>query len=136
MVSLCWFWRMILSKKSATFWDHARAAWRCLALPFTGARSAPVFFWVGFGCGGIRLVVETMLDLLQNFDLVLRLGIEVARVIPLEMRFELASRPPVGIAKMVVDHGIRRFEIDRALELLHGLVVAAEFVIRPAKTID
>ena len=68
-----------------------------------GARSASILLRIGFRRGRIRLVVETMLDLLQDLDLVLRLGIKVARMIPLEMRFEFAARPPIGIAEMVVD---------------------------------
>ena len=73
----------------------------------------------------MRLLVETMLDLLQDFDLILWLGIEVARVIPLEMRLELTSCTPIGIAEMVVDHGIGRLEVDCPFEFLHRLVVAA-----------
>src|SRR3984893_4640696 len=98
--------------------------------------SAAVFFRFGLSRGGMRLFVETMFDLAQDFDLILRLGIEVARVIPLEMRLEFASCTPISIAEMVVDHGIGRFEVDRAFEFLHRLVVAAELVIRPAETID
>src|SRR6202011_1418737 len=98
--------------------------------------SAPVFFRFGLSRGWMGLLVETMFNLVQDSDLILRLGIEVTRVIPLEMRLEFASGAPIGIAEMVVDHWIRRFKVDRPFELLHRLVVAAEFVIRPAKTID
>jgi len=49
----------------------------------------------------MRLLVETMFNLVQDFDLILRLGIEVTRVIPLEMRLEFAPCPPIGIAEMV-----------------------------------
>src|SRR3984893_6878088 len=91
--------------------------------------STPVFFRFGLRRGWMGLL-ETMFNLVQDFDLILRLGIEVARVIPLEMRLEFASGTPIGIAEMVVDHGIRRFKVDRPFELLHRLVVAAELVIR------
>jgi hypothetical protein len=40
-----------------------------------------------------------------GFDLneILRLGVEVARMRPLEARLEHASDPPIGIAEMIVD---------------------------------
>ena len=98
--------------------------------------SAPVFFRFGLSRGGMCLLVETMFDLVEDFDLILWVGVEIARVIPLEMRFEFAPDPPIGIAKVVVDHGIGGFEVDRPLELLHRLVVAAKLVIGPAKTVD
>ena len=48
---------------------------------------------------------------------------------PLELRLERAADPPVGVAEMVVDGRVVRLELDRALELLHRLVVVADAVM-------
>src|SRR5437870_948362 len=98
--------------------------------------STSVFLRFGLRRCRIWLVVETMLDLLQDFSLILWFGIEVARVIPLEMGLEFASDLPIGIPEVVVDHRVRRFEVDCPFELIHGFVIAAEFVIRPAEAIN
>src|SRR5580693_5701048 len=76
-------------------------AWRYAARwSLAGRRvSAPVFFRFGLRRGRMRLLLETMFNLVQDFDLILRLWIKVARVIPLEMRLEFASCPPIGIAE-------------------------------------
>ena len=55
---------------------------------------------------------------------------------PLELRFQRAAGPPIGVAEMVVDGGIFRLELDRTLELLHRLFVIADLVVRPAERVD
>src|ERR1700732_3381134 len=87
----------------------SRRRWGCAP----GRRgSAPVFFRFGLSRGWMRLLIETMFNLVQDFDLILRLGIEVARVIPLEMRLEFASCTPIGIAEVGVDRGVGRREVS------------------------
>src|SRR5262249_46863718 len=73
-----------------------------------------------------------------GFDLseILGLGLEVARMRPLEARLQHASDPPIGIAEMIVDGGILGLELDRTLELLDRLVHVAEPVIGPAEGVD
>jgi hypothetical protein len=53
-----------------------------------------------------------------GFDLneILGLGLEVARMRPLETRLQHASDPPIGIAEVIVDGRILGLELDGALE--------------------
>src|SRR4051812_35617277 len=64
-------------------------------------------------------VLELLLDLRQFF----RIGLEVARMRPLEVGLERAADAPVGVAEMVVDGRIFGLQLDGALELLGGLSV-------------
>jgi hypothetical protein len=89
-----------------------------------------------FRGGRIWIVVESMLDLVENPRQILWVGAKIARVIPLEMGFEFAPDPPISVAKVVVDHRIGGFEIDRPLKLFHRLVVAAKLVVGPAQAVD
>src|SRR6516162_6705272 len=73
-----------------------------------------------------------------GFDLseILGLGLEVARMRPLEARLEHASDLPIGIAEMIVDGRILGLELDRALQLFDRLLHVAEPVIGPAEGVD
>ena len=95
----------------------------------------PVSFRVGLRRGGVFVLDEAFRDLLKNLCLVLRLRTQIAGVIPLELRFELAADFPVGVAEMVIDDRVRGLEVDRALQLLNRLVVAAKLVIGPSETV-
>ena len=55
---------------------------------------------------------------------------------PLERGLQRAADLPVGVAEMIVDGRILGLELDRALEMLHRLVVIADAVIGPAERID
>src|SRR5262245_5625015 len=72
------------------------------------------------------------LDLVEIF----RLGLEVARVRPLEARLKHASHPPVRIAEVIVDGGILGLELDGALELLDRLLHVAKPVVGPTQGVD
>src|SRR5262245_41158604 len=90
-----------------------------------------------FGLGSRRCVVgkpgfQLGLDLVEIF----RLGLEVARVRPLEARLEHASHSPVRIAEVIVDGGILGFELDGALELLDRLLHVAKPVVGPTQGVD
>src|SRR6202008_2823876 len=81
-----------------------------------GASAAPVLL-AGRSRGILgKPGLELLLDLVE---LVL-LGVEVARMRPLEARLEDAADPPIGVAEMIVDGRIFRLELDRAIELLGG----------------
>src|SRR6516162_7834227 len=73
-----------------------------------------------------------------GFDLseILGLGLEVARMRPLEARLQHASNPPIGIAEVIVDGWILGLEFDGALELLDRLLHVAEPIIGPAQGVD
>ena len=75
-------------------------------------------------------------QLLLDLGQVLGLRLEVARVRPLELRLERAPGLPIGVAEMVVDGRIVGLELDRALQVLHRLVVVAEPEIGPAERVD
>ena len=95
---------------------------------------SPGFFGLG-GLGRHGLVDQSGAELLDDLLQLLRLGLEVARMRPLERRLERAPDLPVGIAEMVVDGRIFGLELDRALEVLHRLVVFVDAVVRPAERI-
>src|SRR5262245_51134815 len=73
-----------------------------------------------------------------GFDLnkILGLGLEVARMRPLETRLQHPSDLPIGIAEMIVDGRILGLELDGALELFDRLIHVAEPVIGPAQGVD
>ena len=54
---------------------------------------------------------------------------------PLELGFQRAPDAPVSIAEMIVDGRVGRLEFDRAVELLHRLLVIAEPVIGPSERV-
>src|SRR5215831_10616790 len=91
-----------------------------------------------FGRRGRRAGVVGKPRFQLGFDLneILGLGLEVARMRPLETRLQHAFDPPIGIAEMIVDGGILGLELDGALELLDRLFHVAEPVIGPAEGID
>src|SRR5690348_15004744 len=76
------------------------------------------------------------LQLLQNLGQVLRVGLEIASMRPLEVCLQGASDPPIGVAEVIVDRGVFRLELNRPLKLLHGFLVIAEPEVRPPKRID
>src|SRR6185312_5513119 len=101
-------------------------------------RSASVTFFlrlrslVGLrGCRLLQPVLQLRLDLRQF----VRVGLEIARMRPLEARLEHTADAPIGVAQMIVDGRIFRLQLDRAFELLHRLVIVAELVIGPAERI-
>src|SRR6516162_7427989 len=71
-----------------------------------------------------------------NLNEIVGLGIEIARMGPLEARLQHASDPLIGIAEMIVDGRILGLELDGALELLDRLLHVAEPVIGPAEGVD
>ena len=85
---------------------------------------------------GHRLLGQTILDLVENARKIVRLGTEIARMVPLELRLELAADPPVSVPEVVVDHRICGLEIDGLLELAHRFVIAPQAVVSPAETVD
>ncbi len=52
--------------------------------------------------GGLRFI-EAALDLFQDLLEIVRLGLEVARMVPLEARLVEAAHLPVGVTQMVVE---------------------------------
>ena len=82
-----------------------------------------------------RLIAQPVLDLVENAGHVVRIGAEVARVVPLELRLQLAADTPVGVAEVIVDHRVRRLEVDGLFQLVDRFVVAAEAIISPAQTV-
>src|SRR5512139_1948164 len=77
-------------------------------------------------------VLQLVLDLHQFFGV----GLERGGMRPLEPGFELAPDFPIGIAEMIVDGRVLGPDFDRALEMLHGLVVFPDPVIGPAERVD
>src|SRR5688500_9950994 len=77
----------------------------------------------------LRLDQPALGDLLQDQLQLVALGTEIAGMPPLELRLQLAARLPIGVAEMVVDDRIVRFQRDGALQLGHRLVVTPEPVI-------
>ena len=73
--------------------DANRLSRRCPSF-LTGALSA-----CRRGSSSGRPILQLLLDLLQ----VVRLGLEIARMRPLETRFQRAADSPIGIAEMIVD---------------------------------
>src|SRR5262249_57327183 len=97
---------------------------RCAPLPTL--KSAAVALLLGRVRGWRRRFVgEARLELLLDLLEIVGLGLEVARVRPLELGFEPATDAPIGVAEMVVDGRIDRLELDCALELLHRPVPVA-----------
>src|SRR6476619_4680035 len=82
------------------------------------------------------LVRQTVLDLFQDAIEIFRLRLQIARMIPLEMRFELPTDAPIRVAKMIVDNRVRRLQFDCAFELFDRLIVLSELVTPPAETVD
>src|SRR4051794_22313919 len=82
------------------------------------------------------LVRQAGFELLLDLDELVRLGLEVARVGPLETGLQLAADFPVNVAEMIIDGGIFGLELDRVLQMLHRLLVIADAVIGPAKRVD
>ena len=72
-----------------------------------------------FGRRGRRAGVVGKPRFQLGFDLneILGLGLEVARMRPLEARLQHAFDPPIGIAEMIVDGRILGLKLDGALEL-------------------
>src|SRR5262249_35973088 len=97
------------------------------------APSASIVFGLGRR-GGV--VGKPRFQLGFNLNEIVVLGLEVARMGPLEARLELASDPPIGIAEMIIDGRILGLELNRTLELLDGLLDVAEPVIGPAEGVD
>src|SRR3954451_10284832 len=90
---------------------------------------------LGLGFRG-RLLGQTGFELFLDLDELIRLGLEIARVRPLETCLELAADLPIGIAEMIVDGGIFRLELDRVFEVLDRLLVVADAEIGPSERVD
>src|SRR5438874_6573110 len=103
----------------------------------SAARSAAaVFFFLIFrGCRG-SVVRQPILELGLDFRQLFGLGLEVARMGPLEFRLQRTAGAPIGVAEMVVNGGILWLEIDGALEIFHRILVVADAVIGPAKRVS
>ena len=63
-------------------------------------------------------------------------GLQVARVRPLELRFQRTVDLPIDVAEMIVDGRVVGLQFDGALEVLHRFVIIAEPVIGPAERVD
>ena len=48
-------------------------------------------------------------------------------------RFETAADPPISVAEMIVDGRVFRLQLDRLLEILHGVFEVAHPVSRPSR---
>src|SRR5262249_62101410 len=79
------------------------------------APSASIVFGLGRR-GGV--VGKSRFQLRFNLNEIVGLGLEVARMGPLEACLEQASNPPIGIAEVIVDGWILGLELDGAFELL------------------
>src|SRR5664279_2892096 len=80
---------------------------------------------------GRQSVLELFLD--QRFFVILRP--EGERVAPLEPRLQLTSDAPIGIAEMIVDRGIARNELDRALERAGRVRITPKLEVGPADAV-
>src|SRR5229473_4776635 len=80
-----------------------------------------LFLVVCRGCRSSRRrrIRQTVFDLGLDLRQVLRLGLQVAGMGPLELGFQRAADAPIGIAEVVVDGRVFRLEIDRTLEILY-----------------
>src|SRR5215471_3274376 len=77
-----------------------------------------LFLVVVCGRGRRRRIRQAVLDLGHDLWQVFRLGLQVARMRPLEFGLKRAADAPIGVAEMVVDGRVLGLEIDRALEIL------------------
>src|SRR5262249_62190677 len=82
-----------------------------------------------------RFLGHASFELVLYLGKLVRLGLEVPRMRPLEARLQNATNLPVGIAQMIVDGRVLGLELDRVLEMLHRLVELADPIIRPAERI-
>src|SRR5579864_2001467 len=98
----------------------------------SSAAASPLLSLVGLG----RVLLQADLELLVDPRQFIGLGLEIARMRPLELGLQHTVDPPVDVAQVIVDGRIDRLELDRALEMLHRLLVIAEPVIGPAERID
>src|SRR5580698_11527829 len=104
-------------------------------LPKSPQALAAVLLGLGLRRGRLSLLRKAGVDLLQDRRQILSLGPHVARMIPLEMRVELAAHAPIGVAEVVVDDGIGGFQFDRLFELARRFLVMTELEIGPAEAI-
>src|SRR6266849_8934994 len=106
---------------------------------YTAVASAPASdtLLLLVGVGGVwPLFLEADIELLFDFRQLILLGLEIPRVRPLEFGLQHAIDLPINVAKVIVDGRIDRLEFDRALEVLHRLLVIAKPVVGPAERID
>src|SRR5712691_6365889 len=103
-----------------------------------GTRSAAARFFrpLGLGRGG-RFIPEPRLELHLDLGEVLRVvGLEVARMGPLEAGLDHPPDLPVDVAEMIVDGRVLGLELDRAFEVLDRLLVIANPIIGPSERVD
>src|SRR5262249_48664139 len=74
--------------------------------------------------------------LLPDPFLVLRLRLEIKRLLPLIASLETPAYLQIGVAEMIVDHRVVRLELDRAFEMLDRLSKIALAEVSPAETVD
>src|SRR5437762_13865859 len=90
-----------------------------------------------FSCRGRgRLFQNPGFELVFYLREILGIGLEIARVRPLEARLQYPADPEIGISQMIVDRGVFRLELDRAFEVLDCFLVVANAVIGPAERIN
>src|SRR5690606_3946209 len=82
-----------------------------------------------------RAAVEAAADLRLDAGNLVVFGIESQRVRPLEPRLVAPADLPVGIAEMLVDRRVAGLQGHRALQLAHGLLVAAGHIEGPAEAV-
>src|SRR3954462_7183481 len=75
--------------------------------------------------GGGLFLAEALLQLGDDLFQILGFGVRVLGVLPLETRLKLAPDLPIGVAEMVVDDRVAGLQLDRLLQLTHGVVGAA-----------
>src|SRR5207244_1625539 len=118
-----------------------RPTTRSVKLTLAGARSARADGTCStaprpFCLGDVgRLLGHASLELVLDLGKLVRFGLEIARVRPLEARLQNATHLPVSIAQMIVDGRVLGLELDRVLEVLYRLVKLADPIIRPAERI-
>src|SRR5262247_1249692 len=103
--------RLTLARAASTSNRGSAAAWLLGAVGLGRAR---------------QILAQTGFEFLLDLQQVVRLGLEVARMRPLEARFERAADPPIGVAQMVVDGRIFRLQLHGAFEIAHRLVVLGD----------
>src|SRR5690606_33366289 len=74
--------------------------------------------------------------LLLDLNQIIRLRVQTRRLIPLETRFAVPANLPVGIAQMIVEHGILRPQFNGLFEERDGSRVVSKLVVRPPQAID
>src|SRR5262245_42081459 len=72
------------------------------------------------------LLGQSAFELILDLDEIVRLGLEITRMRPLEARLDHATDLPVDVAQMIVDGRILGLEFDGMFEMLYSIVVRSE----------